>query len=275
MGLMGSLATLSETGRSAVANPAPLKVLFVGNSQVFFNDMPRLFQELCKSTGLLAPEVGAVTKGSTSIAQHMEGPDLPPVLRRGTPSDNTPWGVIVIQEHTQVVRDSARDNTVAEKAAAAIADLAGNLKFRNPKTLFVFLEVGAVHVRMYEGVKGFDPKLGPTAMQREIRAGGENIVRLAKAKLPHEKMRLLLCPAGQFRELARHQLPAINLHDADGSHPGPVGSWVTALALLGSIGGRVCIDKATWWGGATEAEAQPLKKLLLDHPAVFTAASNI
>ncbi len=51
-----------------------------------------------------------------------------------------------------------------------------------------------------------------------------------------------LAPVGQAWADARGQLPELVLHEADGSHPTPAGSYLSACVLLETLTGQSCID---------------------------------
>lgn len=51
-----------------------------------------------------------------------------------------------------------------------------------------------------------------------------------------------LAPVGQAWADVRGQLPRLVLHEADGSHPAPAGSYLSACVLLETLTGRSCID---------------------------------
>ncbi len=72
----------------------PLRVLFVGNSYTFFNNLPAVFVAVARSAqpGLPAPEVEMVAAGGATLDDLLGLPRFDATLRRG------PWDVVVLQE---------------------------------------------------------------------------------------------------------------------------------------------------------------------------------
>ena len=71
-----------------------LRVLFVGNSYTFFNNLPAVFVEAARFAhpGLLAPDVEMVAAGGATLDDLLTLPRWEGALKRG------PWDVVVLQE---------------------------------------------------------------------------------------------------------------------------------------------------------------------------------
>ena len=53
-----------------------ISVLFVGNSYTYFNDMPHMFAEICRSSGADV-EVTMLTHGGKGWDFHVDEPEVP------------------------------------------------------------------------------------------------------------------------------------------------------------------------------------------------------
>ena len=49
-----------------------MRVLFVGNSHTYFNDMPALFRRMCRELGETEPELTMLAYSGRSLAWHRE-----------------------------------------------------------------------------------------------------------------------------------------------------------------------------------------------------------
>jgi hypothetical protein len=86
-------------GVAAQEPPKPLRVLFVGNSYTFFNNLPAVFVALARHArpDLPAPEVEMVAAGGATLDDLLGLPRFEGALRRG------PWDVVVLQERGGVL----------------------------------------------------------------------------------------------------------------------------------------------------------------------------
>lgn len=99
-GLVG--ATVARSDDKDTATPKPIRVLFVGNSQIYYNDMPRTLELLSESAPKDRPRIkaGRALTGGATLEYHWN---------KGTSKD-TPrskiteekWDYVVIQEYSSV-----------------------------------------------------------------------------------------------------------------------------------------------------------------------------
>jgi hypothetical protein len=85
--------------RTELPTERPLRVLFVGNSYTFFNNLPAVFVEAARFArpGLPAPEVEMVAAGGATLDDLLTLPRWEGALGRG------PWDVVVLQERGGVL----------------------------------------------------------------------------------------------------------------------------------------------------------------------------
>ena len=84
--VLGACMTSSSTER-----PAPKKVLFIGNSIIYYNDLPGMFKKLAESKGH-AVETGESTMSSYRISDHLKRQDTLAKI------DSARWDLVVANE---------------------------------------------------------------------------------------------------------------------------------------------------------------------------------
>ena len=174
---------------------APLKVLFIGNSYTFYNSMPNMLSALAASS---ADRRQVKVKEAT-----MGGADLDKLwgLRttRHAISDDK-WDFVVLQEHSVLPTiDPERMKVAARKMNAEIR------------------KTGAKTILFLTWARRGKPEIQSLldrayfTLARELNAG--------------------VAPVGPAWRIALGLDPSIPLHAEDGSHPTPIGSYLTACVL--------------------------------------------
>jgi hypothetical protein len=201
---------LGQSG-SGSNSTRPLDVLIIGNSYTYFNNL------------------GDVLAGIA--ASLPEGPDIRPTLMVG--------GGMTLQWHyatgqpTEALRRQRWDFVVLQEQSALGGGSEGGEAQLSPPTIF------------HTSVRRLVP---------EIRAAGATPLMLmtwARREHPDEQAALTAAYMTIARELnvrvaaaglawqeVRRRWPEVELHVADGSHPGPAGTYLTALVLYEAIAGR-------------------------------------
>ena len=182
---------------------ATIDVVFVGNSYTFYHDLPAMVRAL-GSADQPARQVTTtmLAPGGFTLAQHWDatGKDAPrTVLKEKRPD------FVVLQEQSRMALDNPSQ---LQQSAAKWAEL-----LTKQKATPVWYMTWA---RQAE----------PAAIERiadeygkACKAGGGR-----------------LAPVGRAFEAALRE-PGLQLHDADGSHPSPLGSYVAACVLYATMTG--------------------------------------
>ena len=208
-GTIGNNAKHTEKGQIA------LKILFIGNSYTYYNDIPEIFAALARENGLAA-EVVSVTKGGRKLYENLDPADengqrIREACREGG------WDVLVLQEQSVL---PLKDSAAFHRGLQGLAEL-----------------VQAKRTRLYatwgrkEGCPLLD-ELGMTSVQmtKELEEAYETAAAMLGAEL---------APVGScFRELRRLQ-PKLELYDPDLSHPSYAGSCMSAVCHFAGIFGRL------------------------------------
>ena len=182
-----------------------MRILFLGNSFTFFNDLPDMVGEL------LGAEVGRNLRGGAYLHQHIDPADeLCAVTRRLLTEEK--WDYVVLQDQSQ------GPITNPEEFHQAVNTLAPMIRAAGGKP--VLYETWA-----YEEGTDTLASTGLTfeAMQKGLTDGYRAAARANGA---------LLAPVGQAFHAARH---TASLYDADHYHPSAEGSRLAAETIAATI----------------------------------------
>jgi len=201
---------LSAQSPAATA-PAARQVLFIGNSFTFFNNLPGMVAGIARSLpkGPAIEPTMFATGGMTLQWYWAAG-------KAGTLIDSRKWDEVVLQEQS------------ALGAGTEVGE--GRL---SPPGIF------------HQSVRNFVPRIranGATPLllmtwARRARPDDQMLLTDAYVSIGRE-LGVTVSPAGLAWQEAHRRWPDLVLHVADGSHPNPTGTYLTALVLYATITGR-------------------------------------
>lgn len=186
---------------AAIERPSQ-RVLFVGNSFTFRNDLPCLVAELALSLDPpLRLEVGMVARDGMTLEAHWLGGEVARRLREEQ------WDVLVLQEQgSRPITDPAQMETDVRRFAAA---------GRQAGTELVLFQTWA--------------RVNDPETEKPRAAIYRRMADAVGAKV---------APVGAAWSLARAEHSGIRLHAEDGVHASREGSYLAASVLLGVLAGR-------------------------------------
>lgn len=183
-----------------------MRILFLGNSFTFFNDLPAMVAEL------LQAEVGRSLRGGASLIQHLNPEDELCVLTHRLLTEER-WDFVVLQDHSRGPIEHAEDFRRALDGLCPMIRAAG----ARP----VLYETWAYE----EGSKMLaNTGMGFDEMQQRLTDA------YRKAAETHDA---LLAPAGQAFAAARHTIALYNAQDH--FHPSEAGSRLAAQTITATI----------------------------------------
>lgn len=192
-------------------------VLFVGNSYVYYNNLPAQVQAISEALAR-GPVLRADhhLHGGFSIRRHLDDGHVPGVLDGGA-RDGGPWDRVVIQEQSTLgVGYSHPDEGILGPWAdfhSAAREMVAAVRARGSEPLFY----------MTWAKEAFP-------LQTEV---------LAAAYLAiGDELGAAVAPAGRAWARVRGERPHLTLFDPDGSHPGPAGTYLVACVMYASLTGR-------------------------------------
>lgn len=203
-GLAIGLFSLLTVNGSAQDSKDTLRVLFVGNSYTYFENLPQVVSVLSEQTGtMLITE--KITIGGAKLSEHWRGArglNTREKIRRGN------YDIVVLQEWSL--------GTVNERDSAVFY-----------LGLFSKLSMEA----------GAEPYYYLTWGREKIPQQQEVISRVYRETAALN--RATVVPAGEAWALARALRPEIKLYDPDGTHPSDLGTYLTACVFVATITGEL------------------------------------
>lgn len=173
-----------------------MKVLFIGNSHTYFNDMPALFKAFCLQRGVEA-QVTMLTKGGMGLDYHLKQEQTLFNIRYGD------YDYVVLQHTAHPMGDL----TIMHEAAYALVK--------------VIREAGSTPVFYQTWAKKGDEAFQPTMSGIYNDLGRELDVPVA--------------PVGDEWQKYRLAHPEAELYWKDGEHASPDGSALAARVILETI----------------------------------------
>ena len=195
---------------TGIAQPGPpvIRVLFIGNSYTFYNDLPAILARLAGDGGRAKVETGMVAPGGWGLKDHWEKGNAHQALRAAR------WNYVVLQDRSQLGFDyfvDGQPHIASDEFFRPYAEKWAN-EIRNATVTPVFYLTWARK----------DSPQDQAAL---------NYAYISAARRTHA----VVVPAGIAWAEVRRRYPDLELFDPDGSHPSPAGSYLAACVLYASI----------------------------------------
>jgi hypothetical protein len=190
----------------------PIRVLFLGNSYTYYNNLPDMVAYLSTVTPGRRIEAKSVTRGGATQQDLWNLTNAAETLRAGS------WDYVVLQEHSTLGQNYAdakwyvNDPTGMHRWARIWHN---EIQRKGAKTVF-YLTWG-----------------------RKARPEFQQNLNYAYAEIARE-LNAIIAPAGLAWKRVREVNPEIELFDPDGTHPAPAGTFLSACVFLETLGGRSC-----------------------------------
>ena len=203
--VLGVLAAILQPGGSCalqVATADPLRVLFIGNSYIYVNDLPSVLAELVQASHELRPiETKTVAAPAATLQTHWDKGEALNAIRQ------TRWDFVVLQE--QSVLPTVDPERMARYARLFDAEI----KKSGARTI-LFLTWA---------------REGKREMQQALDTAYTSLAR---------ELGALLAPVGPAWQRVLTESPRLRLHQQDGSHPTSLGTYVAACVFYAVIYGK-------------------------------------
>jgi hypothetical protein len=205
---------LPESGKASLAqiqkSEEGMKVLFVGNSFTYFNDMPQMVSQLAKSNHEKPFLAFQETPGGFTFKQHVSKGNVAGLLQ------STKWDYVVLQEQSQFL--SFEQGQRFQDVHVPARQL-NTLIYNNGAKPIVFMTWGYREGDLMN--KTSDSYLD---MQNRLDTGSADLAKDLSAAI---------APVGIAWQQSMAQKPTLNLWDADGKHPNVKGSYLAACVFYG------------------------------------------
>jgi hypothetical protein len=185
------------------------RVLFIGNSYTFVNDLPGVFAKLARSGGNKV-EVGMTAQGGWTFSDHLQSTETLDLL------NSTKWNFVVLQEQSQIPA-VARARTQAMYPAAR--ELVRKIKDTGATSIF-FVTWAHREGWPENGMINYE------SMQAQVNYGYVEIAQELNAPI---------APVGAAWLTAVKEHPELVLWQEDGSHPTEQGTYLAACVFYAVI----------------------------------------
>lgn len=204
---------LALLGGSAPASAEAPRVLFIGNSFVYVNDLPGGLVKIARSLGgdLV---VDSDSTGGSTLERHARDEGTRRKLAAGG------WDFVVLQEQSQ--RPSFPSEQVAREVVPFALELNGLVRAGDKKTRTVFYETWGRKDGDASNCAQVPEVCTYAGMQDRLSATYADLARRTSA---------VLAPVGTAWRKVRLAHPEIPLYDGDGIHPSPQGTYLAACVF--------------------------------------------
>lgn len=201
------------------------RILFVGNSLTFTNDLPQMVEQLCRKSGINA-RVEQVTKGAHTLnrfAFAASGRPIDKQMRQQLMSQlkKKKWDYVVLQGQRH---EAVTDVSDMRKAVAALEPL-----IKKAGAQMVLYETWAPEKGHFDYNGSSKIAANPNEYQSKIASTYYSLA---------EKHKCALSPAGIAFARAQVIYPDIELFNSDKLHPSAAGTYLSACTMYATLFGK-------------------------------------
>lgn len=241
LGTSEHAAELSAPAAAARPNApgvAPLRVLFVGNSHTYANDLPHLVAQLAAAAKQpRALEVSVVVAGGATLADHLAGDAVRTKLSEAR------WDYVVLQEQQQRPTYTFDSKRLESEFFAPARTLDVLIHAASSKTVLFMTAARR------DGDKPFLPDDSYEKMQER---GRDSFMRLGA------ELDATVAPVGVAWRWVHDRRPDLPLWADDGYHPALAGSYLGACVFYTVLYGAPVLDNP-FTAGLPPADASLLQ----------------
>jgi hypothetical protein len=270
------LAALLTAPAAVSANAPRVRVAFFGNSHTFTHDVPGVFRSLCKSTGVIDPMVGSLTRPAANLLEIVEKEASLPEFAKAAP-DGAPWDIIVVQEqsgHSSGGADNAKVMNEFQEGLIRIIDAA---RSTNPNLVVILYQTWPWHESEWATGQANLAVMGNSyeEMHRRMRNTNARAAAAAREHLKGSTVKVLVSPVGDFWVKVHKAHPEIDLHNpGDANHASPAGAWLAATTIVGTAFGKVVMEKVNHSVDVHYSVTGRILKVLINQPEIFHQAGK-
>jgi hypothetical protein len=216
--LLLALALVTPVAVSGCGGAAPtcapndgscLRILFIGNSYTFVNDLPGTLAGLARAQGHTL-QVDSLVAGGATLNDHLNDPAT--VARLNA----VKWDYVVLQEQSDMPATAASAESYMFPAARGLVDA---IERRGEKPIFF----------MTWAHRDGDPQYGAPGYETMQRAVDHAYITIS------DEVDVAVAPVGAAWFVIRRHNPQIELWQSDGSHPTTAGTYLAACVFYAAI----------------------------------------
>jgi hypothetical protein len=210
------------------------RVLFIGDSYTFVNDLPTTFADLAWASGRHV-DAGTLATGGESLAGHVAD------ATTETTIDSEAWNTVVLQDQSE---DPALPSYRASEMDPAVTELAQLIRNAGAEPM-LFLTWGHQSGWPQADLYSY------TSMQAAVDQGYLSIA---------SQLAIPIAPVGDAWQTVVDEQPDAGLWQGDGVHPTTAGTYLAACVFYASIFGRSPVGLG-YDDGLPAAEAAMLQRV--------------
>jgi hypothetical protein len=191
------------------------KILFIGNSHTFVNDLPQTFYQLATKAGRIV-YVDNLTMGGATLQMHLQNPATTQKI------NEKHWDYVILQEQSQIPSFIPERDTMMYPYAIALDSIIHS-NWLCTQTIFFMTwahKYGDLGILQNGGTDSFED------MQQRLRSGYKTIA---------DSLEAVVTPCGWAWRKLIQTYPSIELYSADNYHPAENGTYLAACTFFASI----------------------------------------
>jgi predicted metalloendopeptidase len=201
---------ITSTIRAARAEGTQ-RILFIGNSYTYFNNLPSILEQMANESRPNALETKMVVDGGATLKDLWDGGEALKAIRQGG------WSYVVLQEQ------STLGDGPTEKGVPQISD---------PSNFYDYSRRFDAEIKKVGAKTAFF-----LTWSRQDSPQNQPKLTMAYSTIAKELTDTLV-PVGPVWETAIHEKPDLALHQIDKAHPTPAGTYLTACVFYSVLFSR-------------------------------------
>lgn len=191
------------------------KILFIGNSHTFVNDLPQTFYQLATKAGRIV-YVDNLTMGGATLQMHLQNSATIQKI------NEKHWDFVILQEQSQIPSFIPERDTMMYPYAIALDSIIHS-NWLCTRTMFFMTwahKFGDLGILQNGGTDSFED------MQQRLRSGYMTIA---------DSLKSAVAPCGWAWRKLIQSYPSIELYSTDNYHPAENGTYLAACTFFASI----------------------------------------
>ncbi len=222
-----------------------LKVLFLGNSYTYVNNLPQLIHDIALANGDTLVFDSNCPGGYTFLGHSSDATSLSKI-------NAAKWNCVILQAQSQ--EPSFSPGQVAAQTLPYAIKLDSLIKNNNPCSETVFYETWGRKYGDASNCGSYPPICTYLGMQDRLRAS---------YKLFADTTKSVLAPAGEAWRKSIAQNPTLELYSSDQSHPSLEGSYLTACVFYETLFHKSVLSN-TFTAGVSSTNVNFLQQIAHD-----------
>jgi hypothetical protein len=210
--LLFVILTVLTLSLCASAQDRPLRVLFIGNSYTYFNNLPQMLEKMAAAIGPRSLETQMVVEGGATLQDTWEKGGALKALH------SHDWDYVVLQDQSDL---------------GNVYIVNGESKTVDPADFWRYARLFDAEIRKQKAKTIFYSTWAKeNAEPREQQALDHAYMSIAR------ELKEAIAPVGVVWQRLRMQKPQWRLYIEDHSHPTPLGTYIAAVALYTTMFGN-------------------------------------